>query len=213
MATRGGVGGGGGAARPAGTDGTDYTHREKVASQYIISVETKRYVRYSIFMHLFISMVVWLQVACYFGNKYFDSAAGGKSGKDAYSASGSASGSVLFDVPRPQWWQYIWLTSLVPALAGYMSLHRSRLSLIKLYYRGTVVLGLGPVLVTMIMNANDLLDYAYTKKTSNSFHNFPVIVLGYMYLAIVVQIHAFGIYFARILIRAWSTTQQSDKSR
>jgi hypothetical protein len=82
---------------------------------------------------------------------------------------------------------------------------------LKFYYYGTVSLGLGTVLITMALNASDLLDYAQTKMTSNLYHDFPVIVLWYMFLFIAVQVHAFGIYFSRILLRIWP--KESNKKK
>jgi hypothetical protein len=131
-----------------------------------------------------LSIIVMVQIVFFYGNKQF--------------------GIQFPEVPKPNMWQYIWLTSLIPALAGYLSLNKSRLSLMNFYYKGTVCLGLGTVLATMVLNASDLLEYAQTKKTNNLYHDFPVIVLWYMYLFVVIQIHAFGIFFARTLINAWS---------
>ena len=149
------------------------------------SAETKKYVRFSVWLHFMMSVLIMLQMVFYFGNKYFTEL-------------------VEFpEVPKPDIWQYIWLTSLIPGLAGYMSLNRSRTSLLKFYYYGTVILGLGPILFTLLFNATDLWEYSQTKKTKTTFYDFPVIVIWYAYLCIVVQIHAFGIYFARILLRVW----------
>lgn len=162
-------------------------------SKYYFSAETKKYVKYSIHMHFMISLLIIVQLVFYFGNKFF-------------------SDSFEFpEVPKPHVWEYIWLTSLIPGLAGYLSLSRNRLSLLKFYYYGTVLLGLAPILITMFFNASDLLEYAQTKQSTNLFHNFPVIVLWYMYLFVVVQIHAFGIYFARVLLKAW--TKDAKKKR
>jgi hypothetical protein len=139
-------------------------------------------------MHMMISVIILVQLAFYFGNLVVSEA------------------TIKFPtVPKPFLWEYIWLTSLLPGLVGYASLNKNRLSLLRFYYIGTVVLGLGPVLSTMLFNASDLLEYAQTKQTTHLYHDFPVIVLWYMYLFIVVQIHAFGIYFARILIKCWSS--------
>ena len=115
------------------------------------------------------------------------------------------------EVPKPLMWQYIWLSSLIPGAAGYLSMNRNTLSLLRFYYIGTVVLGFGPILSTMVLNASDLLDYAKTKKSATMYHDFPVIVMWYMYLFVVIQIHAFGIYFARILIKAWSKDLKKRK--
>ena len=154
--------------------------------QYSLSAETKRYVKYSIYMQLMVSMIVIVQLVFYFGNQFL-------------------SDSFEFpEVPKPHVWEYIWLTSLVPALAGYLSINKNRLSLLKFYLYGTIILGLTPILITMVFNASDFYDYAQTKQSTNLFHDFPVIVLWYMFLFVVVQIHAFGIYFSRILLKAWS---------
>jgi hypothetical protein len=148
------------------------------------SAETKRCVRYSIYMSFFLSMIIQVQLLCYFGAKY---------------------SAISFpEVPKPQYWQYLWLASLIPGLAGYLSLNRNRVSLLTFYYKGTVVLGLGTILGTMVLNATDLLDYAKTKETSSTFHDFPIIVIWYIFLFICIQIQAFGIYNARILLQVWN---------
>jgi hypothetical protein len=143
-------------------------------------------------MHGMMSALLFVQLAFHFGNKVVE--------------------NFQFPaVPKPMLWEYIWLLSLVPAIAGYLSLNKNRLSLMNIYYRGTVVLGLGPVLTTMLFNASDLLEYAQTKQTSNLYFDFPVIVLWYVYLFIVIQIHAFGIYFSRVLIKIWSNETSKKK--
>lgn len=158
------------------------------------SAESKRYVKYSIYMHLMISMIVVVQLVCYYGNRVI-----------------SEHVFHFPHVPKPFLWEYIWLTSLIPGLVGYASLGKNRLKLLRFYYMGTVLLGLAPVLSTMLFNATDFLEYAQTKKTTHTFHDFPVIVLWYMYLFIVVQIHALGIYFARQLIKCWSNEATKKK--
>lgn len=138
------------------------------------------------------SVLVMVQLAFHFGAKLSEN-------------------SSLPEVPKPMLWEYIWLTSIVPAVVGYFSLNKNRLKLLRFYYLGTVVLGLGVVLSTMLFNASDLWDYAKTKQTTNLYYDFPVIVLWYIYLFIVIQIHAFGVYFARVLIRIWSL--EANKKR
>jgi hypothetical protein len=152
----------------------------------MFSAEIKKYVKYSIYMHFVLSFLIIIQLIFHFGNKYLTDF------------------TQFPNVPKPNLWEYIWLTSLIPGVAGYVSLKRNRLSLMEFYYKGTLSLGIGPILITMILNASDLLDYAQTKKTTNLYHNFPVIVLWYIYLFVVIQIHAFGVYFSKNLIKIWS---------
>ena len=82
----------------------------------------------------------------------------------------------------------------------------------KFYYYGTISLGLGTCLFTMVLNAADLMDFAQTKDVATKFNDFPVIVLWFAYLFVVVQVHAFGIYFSRELIQIWSKTSLKKKN-
>lgn len=117
----------------------------------------------------------------------------------------------LPDVPKPQSWQYIWLTSLIPSFVGYIALFKNTVSLMKFYYFGTVVLGLGTCLFTMILNAGDLMNFATTKEANNTFNDFPIIVIWFAYLFVVIQVHAFGVYFSRILIQMWTKDAKKKK--
>lgn len=165
-------------------------HFDKKMLNFILSAETKKYVKYSIHMHLMMACIIIVIMVFHYGNIYL-------------------SEYIEFpDVPKPQVWHFIWLTSLVPAVFGYVSLNKSKLNLIKVFYYGTIVCGLAPILTTMLLNASDLWEFAQTKETANLYHDFPIIVLWYMYLFVVVQIHAFGIYFARVLIRIWSKKKE-----
>ncbi len=110
----------------------------------------------------------------------------------------------LPEVPKPLTWQFIWLTSLVPSFVGYLSLFKNTLSMLKFYFYGSVFLGLGTCLTTMFLNAGDLLEFNSTKEATNFYNDFPIIVLWFMFLFVVVQIHAFGIYFSRVLIQLWT---------
>ena len=161
-----------------------------------LSAETKKYVKFSIHLHVMLAILIIVQMVFHFGNEVLLT---------------DAAGFQFPEVPKPQVWQFIWLASLVPACAGLASLNKNRLPLMKFYYFGTLVFGLGTVLVTMMLNAGDLLDYAQTKETANLYHDFPVIVLWYMYLFVVVQLHAFGIYFSRSLINIWSKDGSKKK--
>jgi hypothetical protein len=115
--------------------------------------------------------------------------------------------------PQPQLWEYIWILSLIASISGFISLNRNRLKLLKFYYYGTLLVGLCPILFTMLFNATDLWDYVQKKDSKNSFNGFPVIVIWYIFLFIAIQIHLFGIYFARILIRSWSGESSSKKRK
>jgi len=146
-------------------------------------------VKYSIYMHFMTSALVIFQFMFFYANKYIFTEAGSFQ---------------LPYVPKPLTWQFIWLMSLLPSLVGYFSLSKNTLSLLKFYYYGNVLLGLGTCLTTMFLNASDLLEFNSTKEATNYYNDFPLIVLWFIFLFIAVQIHAFGIYYSRLLIQLWT---------
>jgi hypothetical protein len=105
--------------------------------------------------------------------------------------------------PHPQNWEYIWIISVIPAIFGYLSLYRNRLSFLNIFYYGCIIFGLLPVVFTMLFSASDLWNYVQTRKTSNLWNDFPVIVLWYIFLFISIQIHLFSIYHAHVLRTTW----------
>jgi hypothetical protein len=110
--------------------------------------------------------------------------------------------------PEPQSWQYPWVLSLVPSIVGYLSLGRNRTQLLNVYYYGNIVLGVAPILCTILFSASDLLQYAEKKKTDAEFNGFPLIVLWYIFLFIALQIHALGLYNARVLLKSWNVKKR-----
>lgn len=132
------------------------------------------------------SIVILVQMGCHFGEKYLP---------DEIKCS---------TVPKPNLWQFGWLTSLIPALVGVISLRKFRLSLMKFYYYGTFMCGFLVSLFTLLINTEDMIAFARTKKTANLFFNIPLIVIWYFYLIILLQIHLVGIYFSRVVIKIWT---------
>lgn len=118
--------------------------------------------------------------------------------------------------PKPQYFEYIWILSLVASIAGYLSLSRNRIKFLKFYYYGHVLFGLAPILFIMLFNASDLWDFVQ-KKTNNSTTSnstsIPVIVIWYIFLFIAIQIHLFGIYFSRVLLKAWDSESSKNKNK
>ena len=113
--------------------------------------------------------------------------------------------NILNDIfPKPQYWEYIWILSLVASIAGYLSLARNRIKFLKCFYYGHLFFGLAPILFIMLFNATDLWDFVQKKETKSNFNGLPIIVIWYIFLFIAIQIHLFGLYFARILLKSWS---------
>jgi hypothetical protein len=176
-----------GSQRIAGTDGSDFVHRERVAAHYHVSAETKSRLRILIYLHLLLALLVLCQIVIYHV-PYLTS----------------------LNVPHPHLWQYIWLLTIVPSLCGLLSMNRNHVPLMKVFFRGTVLFGLGTIVTTIILNLSELFTFNKLKHNHQlddvepqTFLGFPLLVLWYIFLIITVQVHAFSLYMANILLGSW----------
>lgn len=170
-----------GSQRAVGTDGNDFSHRERVADHYKISVETKPRFRSLIFLHFGLALLVIVQFLTYHLDLLPKS-----------------------NIPKPDPWEYIWLLTLIPSISGLLSLKKNDVSLMKIFFRGTVLLGLGTIMTAIIFNLSDLFTIASLKQTS--------VVISYIFLIIMVQIHAISLYMANILLHSWQQNKSTKKN-
>lgn len=176
-----------GSQRVAGTDGSDFQHRERVATHYRVSAETKSRLRLLIYLHFVLALLVLFQVITYHIPLIKDT-----------------------KIPRPHLWQYVWLLTLIPSTCGLISMNRNNIFLMKVFFRGTVTFGLGTIMTTIILNLSDLFTFKKLKTNHQLddvepqvFLGFPLLVLWYIFLIIMVQIHAFSLYMANVLLHSW----------
>ncbi|CAF0849256.1 unnamed protein product [Adineta steineri] len=176
-----------GSQRIAGTDGSDFQHRERIAPHYRISTETKSRLRILIYLHLLLACLVFFQILTY-----------------------HLPFITTLNIPRPHFWQYVWLITVLPSICGLLSMNRNDSFLMKTFFRGTVIFGLGTILTTIILNLSELFTFKKLKTNHQleevepqTFLGFPLLVLWYIFLIITVQIHAFSLYMANILLHSW----------
>ncbi|CAF3190890.1 unnamed protein product [Rotaria sp. Silwood2] len=82
--------------------------------------------------------------------------------------------------------------------------------LMKLFFRDTVTFGLGTIMTTIILNISDLFTFKKLKSSHQldeielqTFLGFSLLILWHIFLIIMVQIHAFSLYMANILLHSW----------
>ncbi|CAF2428529.1 unnamed protein product [Rotaria sp. Silwood2] len=172
--------------RVVGTDGSDYQHRECIAPHYRTSAETKSRFRILIYFHFLLAFLVLFHILTY-----------------------HMSLSAL-NVPRPHLWQYIWLNSILASICGLLSINKNHVFLMKIFFHGTVLFGLGTIVTTIILNLSELFTFKKLKNNHKldeiepqTFLGFPLLVLWYIFLVITVQIHAFSLYMANVLLCSW----------
>ncbi|VDP92472.1 unnamed protein product [Echinostoma caproni] len=107
--------------------------------------------------------------------------------------------------PQSNLWEYVWcFGSLLPTVFGYLSLNRNRTGLMRISITGTIVFGLGSVIIGGFQHAYELLQYYETRKPRHLFYGFPLIVLLYIFFSLCIQIHGFSVYFGYKLYCLWS---------
>mgnify|MGYP001027157260 CR=1 FL=1 len=170
-----------GSQRVAGTDGNDFSHRERVAEHYKISVETKPRFRLCIYLHFGVALLVIAQLL----SVHFE----------------------LFpnlNIPKPDPWEYVWLLTLIPSIAGLLSMKKNDVWLMNIFFRGTVLLGLSTIMTAIIFNLSDLFTLASLTKIS--------VIISYVFLIVMVQIHAISLYMANILLHSWQQNKSTKKN-
>ena len=176
-----------GSQRAVGTDGSDYQHREQIAPHYLTSAQTKSRLRGLIYTHFLLALVVFSQILTY-----------------------HLPSLTTLNIPRPHLWQYMWLISVLASICGLLSLNKNKVLLMKLFFRGTVLFGLGTIITTIVFNLRDLFIFKKLKTNHQleeiepqTFFGFPLLVLWYIFLIIAVQIHAYSLYMANVLLGSW----------
>ena len=114
--------------------------------------------------------------------------------------------------PRGLVWEYYWLLSVLPAVVGFLALRRSKPIMIQQYFLGTLIFGVLPALYGIFDQCDDMILYWRTKEATVKFRGFPMVVLWNMFLAVILQVHGFGLGFAWALWNAW-TPRGGKKAR
>ena len=173
--------------RTVDTDGDVCQNRELIASSYRTNAKTKSRLRVLIYIHFLLVFLILLQILTY-----------------------RISFPISSNIPRPHLWQYMWLGSVLPSICGLLSMNKNHIFLMRMFFRGTVIFGLGTIMTTIILNLSELFTFKKLKSNRQldeiepqTFLGFPLLVLWYIFLIITVQIHTFSLYMANVLLYSW----------
>ncbi|XP_072023515.1 protein jagunal homolog 1-like [Amphiura filiformis] len=165
--------------RAVGSDGSDFTHREQVASQYVISVQLKSKLKTYLLLNAFLASVqgillIWSHL------------------------------KIIQVEPLP--WQYMWFASLIPSLIGLTSLPRNRQIYLRLSNAGTVALGMGGMLFGILHHFDALKEFLTKGKADVLVGDtVPLVVCLYLVFTVMVGLYLLTLYYANNLINAWSS--------
>ncbi|EDO32175.1 predicted protein [Nematostella vectensis] len=170
MASRGGP-------RASGTDGSDFSHRERVASHYRESVRQKAKMKFCILIHMFFGVCVvgWM---------------------------GLAISRAVKIAPDP--WILLWLISVFPAIAGLSGLPKNQTKMMHVYSIGTMVTGIAPLMYGATFGIMQVMEN-FKRGHAPGTDDWRVLPMKMAMVAFVIQAHAVSIYYSNKLISAWNT--------
>ncbi|GFQ78589.1 hypothetical protein TNCT_161751 [Trichonephila clavata] len=190
MAARGG-------ARAKGTDGNDFSHREKVASHYQISSDNKRRLKVSIFFHLLLFVFILLKLSTEILN-YFQISL-----KNVYNIT----------LPKPALWEWLWLSSVLFIIPAYFALRKNYVTPLKIYIGGTFLSGICPLISAILYHSGDLKVFLMAENADKieRFYGIPVVLILSVFVAVTFLVHSLSLMFANNLISAWTPKKGKKK--
>jgi len=181
----------------SGSDGSDFFHREKVASHYQVSAVNKWRLKFTLVLHLLLYLLMVMRMSV-----------------SLCVLAGVRPPALLqkLRLPKAELWEYAWLASLLPMILGFISMPRNKSFLIKQFILGFFIFGLAPVCYAIYLMIDDLFEYYHTHESKDLFLGYPRVVIWSMFLVIALQVHVFGISFGWQLSKAWSKTERRKKA-
>lgn len=172
-----------------GSDGNDFVHRQKVAAQYLTSAVTKSRLKFCIFMHFLLFLIMCAKLA----EDVLDS-------MDIFIME-----IEQLEIPKPHRWEYIWATCLLFSFMGLSAIRRNRVGRMQFYIFGIFFGGLFPILYAAAYYFSEMWEYISTRDSSKleKWQGYPLAVLWYIFIAAAFQVHVFSLYFAEQLVVAW----------
>ncbi|XP_059485701.1 protein jagunal [Neocloeon triangulifer] len=184
MASRGGP-------MVAGTDGSDFAHRQRVAAHYQVSSVNKNRLKYCIFFHYVLFFIMLAKLSADILDRL-----------DIFILEIEE-----LHVPKPLWWEYIWCVSLALSFWGLAASRRNQVSTMQRYVIGIGVFGILPLLYAAGYYFSEAWAYISTGDKDKLFvwQGYPYAILWYAFIIPAIQVHLFSLLFAYKLISAWKS--------
>lgn len=183
----------------AGTDGSDFVHRETVATHYQISALNKGRLRKCVFSHLLLALLMVVKMVPDILDRL-----------DIF---------VLeieeLEVPQPLKWEYLWLAGSVANFLGLAAIRKNRLVLLQVYFMLINLFSTVPVLLATMIYFTDFLEYCTEDEPQDLqlWQGYPLAVLWYSFLLVAMQVHVFTLIFAWKLIISWKSSTSNKKAQ
>jgi len=173
----------------AGTDGTDFAHRQLIAAHYQISALNKSRLKNCIFFHYLLFFVMLAKLTSDILDRL-----------DIFILEVEE-----LQVPEPLWWEYIWCLSVLVTFLGLQAIKKNKINSLKHFIYGICITGYGPILYAAIYYFGEAWKYISTGETEDIhiWQGLPYALLWYAFILGAIQVHFFSLYFAWNLLLAW----------
>ncbi|XP_068612569.1 protein jagunal homolog 1-B [Brachionichthys hirsutus] len=176
--------------RAAGTDGSDFQHRERVASHYQMSVALKSEIRKLNIVHVLMWALVAAQVTV--------------------SHLSLVSHRV---VASPYQWEYPYLLSIIPTAVSFSALPRNNISHLVVSMISGGLFCVAPLIygcMEMFPVAQQLYRHG---KAYRFIFGFSAVSVLYLVIVVAVQVHGWQIYYSKKLLDQWFASTQDKKKK
>ncbi|TRZ01461.1 hypothetical protein DNTS_013966 [Danionella cerebrum] len=176
--------------RAAGTDGSDFKHREKVASHYQMSASSKSEIKKLTVVHF----ILWILVAAQVTVTHLN--------------------LVSHDlVAMPYQWEYPYLLSLFPSFIGALAMPKNNISYLVISMISAGLFSVAP-LIFGAMEMFPLAQQLYRHGKAYRFiFGFSAVSVMYLLMVIAIQVHALQIYYSKKLLDAWFNSTLEKKKK
>ncbi|XP_061053208.1 protein jagunal homolog 1 isoform X12 [Eubalaena glacialis] len=116
-------------------------------------------------------------------------------------------------VAMPYQWEYPYLLSIVPSLLGLLSFPRNNISYLVLSMISMGLFSIAPLIygsMEMFPAAQQLYRHG---KAYRFLFGFSAVSVMYLVLVLVVQVHAWQLYYSKKLLDSWFTSTQEKKRK
>lgn len=181
MASRGG-------AVIAGSDGSDFSHRERIASHYEISVLNKGRLSAAIFCHLLLAIALLLKLLPFVLDR----------GLGVFVLAVEE-----WEVPEPLNWELFWLAGCLSTLVGLHAIRRNSQRCLQVYACLVTWMCVVPLLSAVNIYRGDLYALCSGGGSVTRWQGTPVAPLWLAFVALALQVHGCALYCCLQLSRAW----------
>jgi hypothetical protein len=173
-----------------GTDGNDYIYRGTIVQQYHISAKNKSHLKWNIFFHSLLSIIMALKLLL---PEVLDKL-------DIF----------VFQIekpliPKPQHWEWKWMLSILSTIIAWSACKKSNAFNMKIFQVLNVGTGILPILLGMNYHFSEFCEVITGSGDGmpSKWMGVPISVLWYMFFFIGLIIHGMELYLAKTLINAW----------